>query len=259
MSGASKSTLITVLLCAHAWAQNPEPYRLSVPLDGALLGGGLALFIGGRIAQANVGPPACFPCDPNDLNSLDRRTLGYRSDRARIASDLLRDSVAVLAVGGDLLDVALVRGRLRPSEAAADLLVLSEVFLINDGVTALVKTAVRRPRPDAYRPDRDPGAGEDSRDAQAFYSGHASTAFSLGTAATVTFWRRHPRGPARWIVAGAYFALASATAALRVAAGQHFPTDVMVGAAAGTAVGAAVPLLHEAGAHAGPGTIAWNF
>ena len=75
----------------------------------------------------------------------------------------------------------------------------------------------------------------------------------------MTFWRRHPRGPARWIVAGTYLALASATAALRVAAGEHFPTDVIVGAAAGSAVGAAVPLLHDHGARAGPGTLAWRF
>jgi len=228
-------------------------------MDGALLGGGLALFIGGRIAKANVGGPACFPCDPDALNGLDRRTLGYKSDGARIASDLVRDSVLVLAVGGDLLDIAVVRGRLRLPEAAADMVVLTEVFLLNDGLTSVVKTAVRRPRPDAYRPDRDPGAGEDSRDAQSFYSGHTSFAFALGTAATVTYWRRHPRAPARWIVAGAYFALASATAALRVAAGQHFPTDVIAGAAAGTAVGATVPLLHDHGARAGPGTIAWTF
>ena len=40
------------------------------------------------------------------------------------------------------------------------------------------------------------------------------------------------------------FAAAATTAALRVAAHRHFPTDVVAGAALGTAVGWVVPLLH---------------
>ena len=248
-----------LLVAPLARAENPEPYRLSLALDGALLGSGLALFAGGRVARSRVGGPDCFPCDPDGLNRLDRPALGYRSDGARIASDATRDVVLYGAAGVDLADLLITRGRLAPSEGAADMIVLSEVFLFDDGVGNLVKAAVRRPRPDAYRPDQNPGAGDDPREAQSFYSGHTTTAFSLGTAATITFWRRHPRAKARWVVAGVYLALASATGVLRIAAGQHFPTDVIAGAAAGTVIGSAVPLLHSHGAWVGPATIAWRF
>jgi membrane-associated phospholipid phosphatase len=250
--------VLTLAPPASAQTPAPEPYRLSWALDGALLGTGTALFVAGRVAQSRVDEPGCAPCDPDDLNALDRQALGLRSDQARLASDFLRDAVVVLAVVGDVVDVARTRNRLQLSETAADMTVLAEVFLINDGVTALVKSAVRRPRPAAY----DGGASAedvDDRDSQSFHSGHASTAFALGTAAAVTFARRHPRGPARWVVAGGYLVLASATAALRVAAGQHFPTDVIAGAAAGTAVGLGVPWLHDVGAHAVPGGVAWRF
>lgn len=40
------------------------------------------------------------------------------------------------------------------------------------------------------------------------------------------------------------FALAATTASLRVVAGKHFYSDVIVGSAIGTAIGATVPLLH---------------
>jgi membrane-associated phospholipid phosphatase len=39
--------------------------------------------------------------------------------------------------------------------------------------------------------------------------------------------------------------LAGATSALRVEAGQHFPTDVVVGAVLGISTGVAVPLFHR--------------
>ena len=39
--------------------------------------------------------------------------------------------------------------------------------------------------------------------------------------------------------------LAGSTSALRVEAGQHFPSDVLVGAGIGVVSGVAVPLLHR--------------
>ena len=50
--------------------------------------------------------------------------------------------------------------------------------------------------------------------------------------------------------------VASATSALRVESGQHFPTDVIAGAGIGIATGVAVPLLHR-GALPMPSSNAW--
>ncbi len=51
-------------------------------------------------------------------------------------------------------------------------------------------------------------------------------------------------------------ALAGATSALRVQAGQHFPSDVIVGAGIGIVTGVAVPLLHR-GKQRLPSSNAW--
>jgi membrane-associated phospholipid phosphatase len=46
-------------------------------------------------------------------------------------------------------------------------------------------------------------------------------------------------------VYGAVIAGGGTTGLLRVLAGKHFPTDVIVGAVAGSAVGLTVPFLHR--------------
>ena len=51
-------------------------------------------------------------------------------------------------------------------------------------------------------------------------------------------------------------ALGTSTAALRVAAGQHFPTDVIVGSLIGAGTGVTVPLLHR-GSQPMPSSRAW--
>jgi membrane-associated phospholipid phosphatase len=54
-------------------------------------------------------------------------------------------------------------------------------------------------------------------------------------------------GRSRWAIAVAWIGgvgISSATAALRVAAGRHFTSDVITGALIGMGVGAAVPLAH---------------
>jgi len=251
--------LVAVLVASVAGAQEPVPYRLSPSLDVPLVAGGLTLFVGGVVALKSLDGPSCFPCDRDGLNGLDRAALGYESRAARLTSDVLLYTISGGAVIGDLVDVTLTRGGLVKSEAAADLLVLAEVHLINDGITALVKASVARPRPAAFQPESYPGAGSSAGNSQSFYSGHASQAFAFATAAAVTVWRRHPRGPARWIVLGTGLALASTTAAMRVFGGRHHPTDVMVGAAAGAAVGLAVPLLHDRGVWIGPGSLSARF
>jgi membrane-associated phospholipid phosphatase len=78
-----------------------------------------------------------------------------------------------------------------------------------------------------------------------FYSGHTSTAFAMATAYGYLFTARHPRSKwiaPVWILGYAY---ASTTGVLRVAAGKHFWSDVIVGAIAGTAVGLAIPAAHR--------------
>jgi membrane-associated phospholipid phosphatase len=85
------------------------------------------------------------------------------------------------------------------------------------------------------------GLPEQAQGYRAFYSGHTSTAVA---ALTASAWTLHFRdGPQAWpwIVTGV---VGASVGVERVLAGRHFPTDVLVGGAAGFAVGTAIPWLH---------------
>ena len=76
-----------------------------------------------------------------------------------------------------------------------------------------------------------------------FWSGHASIAFSAAAAGGSVAQRR---GYAGWPwVYAVGFGAAATTGYLRIAADQHWLTDVLAGAVVGTAVGFAVPWLHR--------------
>ena len=77
-----------------------------------------------------------------------------------------------------------------------------------------------------------------------FFSGHTGSAFALATSTGAVASIRGYRG-APWVW-GVGLSLAAATGYLRIASDSHYFSDVLVGAAVGTAVGWLVPhLLHK--------------
>jgi membrane-associated phospholipid phosphatase len=106
----------------------------------------------------------------------------------------------------------------------------------------VVKLAVGRQRPFVRYGNWEPGSREgDPDDNLSFYSGHSALAFSIAAASgTVSTLRGYHSAPWVWAVG---MTLASGVGYLRMAGDKHWLTDVLVGAAVGGGVGAAVPLL----------------
>jgi membrane-associated phospholipid phosphatase len=105
------------------------------------------------------------------------------------------------------------------------------------------KALFPRTRPYAYAEgDLPDDLAEEAR--ESFPSGHAALAFSAATCFAVLALETAPDDPATpWLVGGG-FAAATGVAALRVASGCHFVTDVAAGAALGSLIGWAVASLH---------------
>ena len=80
---------------------------------------------------------------------------------------------------------------------------------------------------------------------RSFYSGHTSSAFASMVFLAGVFERLYPDSDARGWVWGGCLAAATTTGYLRYAAGRHYPTDILAGAAVGAFVGYLVPALHE--------------
>jgi membrane-associated phospholipid phosphatase len=125
-------------------------------------------------------------------------------------------------------------------EGWVDLLIVAEAATLAANLNQLVKYTVGRERPFVhYRNFPDPDRAPEPDDNVSFYSGHSSLAFSLATAAgTVSSMRGYKSAPWVW---GIGLGLASTVAYLRVAGDKHYLTDVLVGAAVGSAMGIAIP------------------
>ena len=138
-------------------------------------------------------------------------------------------------------------------------------LLVNVGLTSALKNALGRPRPYArmpatavrdsaldpraiYRDPARPELGFRSADARrSLPSGHTSSVAAAGFGWARVAARSRPAGAAPGRTAAAFGGAAAATGLVgvaRVKAGKHHPTDVLAGAALGTAVGLAWPALY---------------
>ncbi len=108
-------------------------------------------------------------------------------------------------------------------------------------VTELTKWAVRRARP--YTFTERLGVPDDG---VSFFSGHTSTMAAWAFSAVRILDLTHDwPGWLRAVGYGSATFVTAAMATMRVMAGKHWPTDVMVGAVVGGAVGWLVPELHR--------------
>lgn len=233
--------------------RGPVRVNLAIDLPVTLLSGAVAAGI--ELVKHELPGPYCgLSCSVDELNPLDRTVVGNQSPAARTASDVLLFASVGLPVVADLIDsLGSAAAHKYPGWArdamrshGESLLVMAEALGLNLMFTNLVKIAVRRPRPLVYDPQFPRGDRIEPDAALSFFSGHSSTAFTMATAYSMILTLRHPDRPGLyvpiWILAeGA----ALATAVLRVEAGKHFYTDVLVGATVGTMIGVAVPLLHR--------------
>lgn len=118
-----------------------------------------------------------------------------------------------------------------------------QVLSITYGSAYLLKAAVWRARPYLYHPDVSPDRAADPAGANSFPSSHVAIAFASASFIS-TVAERYWQGRYTTLIRVAAYATASLAAVLRIAAGRHFVTDVLAGAALGIAVGWGVPTAH---------------
>jgi membrane-associated phospholipid phosphatase len=127
-------------------------------------------------------------------------------------------------------------------------LMLLQTTLLNWGLTNVAKRTFRRPRPymysdDLYNFSLDTRRTPNSR--QSFFSGHTSTTAAFYFFTAKTFSRYYPESSMKPFVWSTSIAIPALTGFLRVKAGKHFPTDVIIGYAVGALVGILIPELHQ--------------
>src|SRR5512137_2248828 len=228
--------LVVTLASPARGAEPPIPLQYNLALDASITAAmGLSVVLL-SINQPDLLPESCRWCSPPGIDVDARNALVWRehertADTLSTVIDVVVPASAATylllsANGGGDVNAGLVDTLLVTQAAAAALL-----------VNQVVKLLAGRQRPYAFF--RNEHGYSRSEDNLSFYGGHTSFAFSV-VAATITVAAM--RGyPGVGIAAGVGFTLAATVGYLRIAADQHWLTDVLVGAALGGLMGWAIP------------------
>ncbi len=211
-------------------------------------GASLALLIGGNLFDT---PSKCRWCESNAFDNAGHDA--FRVDNPKTANTA-SNLVAFAAVPAAGLAAASVIPLFRDqsSDVLPNTALMLNTLMLDVAITAAVKLNVARQRPAFYygHPEQTSFAPTAADANLSFFSGHTSVAFCLAaSSSTIAFLRGYDYAP--YVAVGTGLAAASA-GMLRIAAEAHWPTDVIAGAAVGTAIGAGIPLLLHARSRTSP-------
>lgn len=221
-----------------------------VPVSAAVVVTGAGLIVGTELVKQDLAPKSCVWCDRDaeerdTLNGFDRRArqlLKWRdTTTAARLSDLL-GGVVVPTTGATMLGVAGADAQAE-RKVGNDLLIVLETMALSGVLNQLAKFTIGRERPYAhFREIGDVPIGKKSRDDNlSFYSGHTAQTFTIAASTTtVALLRGYELAP---FIALTTAPLAALTGYLRIAADKHYLTDVLAGAAIGSAIGILAPVL----------------
>jgi membrane-associated phospholipid phosphatase len=230
---------------------HPRSLRWDPAWDVSVTAAGAAAWVTSQAFEPELAPSSCRWCDVDGLDESVRRDLVWSDTAgANTASNVIAFGVAPLAALG--LDAIAAGHDGALGVVPVDALIVGEATIVAVDLSQVVKFTSGRERPfvHALAADQKPRTANPADNDVSFFSGHTTATFALAAAAgTVATMRGYRWAPIVW-AAGA--ALAAATGYLRIAADEHWLTDVLTGAAVGAGVGFGVPyLLHrpdEAGA-----------
>jgi membrane-associated phospholipid phosphatase len=242
---AARRVIVVTLLACFARAAIADELAPEIPRTAAVALSGLGFVLAAEATPGTFMPAQCRWCEPPGFDRSVRDALRWSNPGS--ASTLSHVELAAVTVGLASADLAARRDLRRGAE---DLLVATEAIALAEvGIEVLKLTTARR-RPAAWAA----GVRRDAGDDASFASGHAAAAFAAaGAFGTIA----HLRGGSAVPVYAAGFAAAAGVGYLRVAGDRHWLSDVAAGAALGTAVGVAAPLLlhRRSGSSASPVSI----
>ncbi|HYT04501.1 MAG TPA: phosphatase PAP2 family protein [Gemmatimonadales bacterium] len=216
--------------------QAPPPYRVSW-WDAASVAAAGTLLVLPSALDLPKGAPSCgspTPCDPAALPGIDRWAVTPVSETLSDASTVLLGGVGVLT--GYVALHGLPRDQWR-----ANFVVLASTAAWTAASAEWLKVLAHRKRPVLYT-SAAPAAYNDRESQESWPSSHAALSFAAATSYLVISDREHL--PHRTRNAILLYAGAVGVSVLRVAAGKHFPSDAVGGAALGAGIGWLVPTIH---------------
>ena len=238
-----KKLLLAVLLVLSAASLPADdfPYRLDWKKDAVIAGSAVALY-GTHLAiqftqdRDSAKDHGLNRFHKSDINFVDRAMMHSYSRSLDLTGDVL---LACTMAAPFALAI-----HQKKDNIITGAVMYAEALLISHSVKELAKDFVVRWRPYCYYDDTRSRLLKDEDSGESFMSGHTATAFTSASFLSTVYAHMHPEGKGKYWVTGGSFAAAAAVGTLRILSGNHFFTDVLVGAAWGTLAGWLVPQLH---------------
>lgn len=172
-----------------------------------------------------------------DINKFNRSAIDQYSQKAFHTSDLF-------FYGAMPLPLVLMLDH----DMRHDAFKVLFLYLQAMGVTGILYTTAAYVH-DKYRPYAyNPAAGDRRKRGGAknsFYAGHVALVATSTFYIAKTYADYHPHSKIKWLFYTMASAATATTGYLRYKAGEHFPTDILLGTGLGTLTGILVPHLHK--------------
>lgn len=231
--------LLSAALVLAAVLASPRPVRADERADLRVdawraAGTTVGALVLSEVLAAEWETTDCRICGAGSLDEHAREALRWsHPEDAQDASDVIAKIAIPALAGADAL-----RSTRGWGDAGRDVLVVAEAFSLTGLTTAIAKGGFARLRPGL---PNEPGQASGAY--HSLWSSHTSLAFSVAVAqAMQDTLRGDPAAPWAWAIG---LSLASAVGYLRVAGDAHWLTDVLAGAAVGSAFGVGVPLFER--------------
>jgi membrane-associated phospholipid phosphatase len=217
------------------------PYECSVKKDVSILGVGLLCAAGAFALENSIRPLSdqdVAGMSRNSVNGFDRSATYHYAGTL----DRMSDLIVALPIAAPLLLLADKNNRRSRGTIA---IMYGEALLASYTIPTLTKGLIQRSRPFVYNPDA-PLDQKTVKDARfSFFSQHTTFAFSTACFLSTTFDEFYPTSKWRSVVWASSLACAATVGVFRYESGAHFPSDILTGAAVGSAIGLGVPWIHR--------------
>lgn len=229
------------LLLLYGTASAQSPYKLDWKKEIGIYSVGGASLIYGSSTNSNIKPLSIAQIqllNPNDIHPFDRATIQNNSSWAGTVSDYGVYSLM-------LSPLAFMSSETMRKDWQTLGILYSEVILLSTSLPNWTKNSVQRLRPFVYNPEVELDKKME-RDAQrSFFSSHTCVAFSAATFFSSVYSSYYPHSKLKPFVWTSSLLAASTVGYMRYQSGNHYPSDILIGAAVGTGVGLLIPYFHR--------------
>ncbi|MDZ7343753.1 MAG: phosphatase PAP2 family protein [candidate division KSB1 bacterium] len=233
--------IFTQILCLGSLSLAQSPYRISWGKDAPLFGSGVVFAVVASSMNQNI-----VPLTVAEINSLSRNDVNWFDRKATYHYSTDSGDLSNIALGVCLtLPATLFISKRLHNDFITVGLMYAEVLLFSNFVPSVVKSAAPRIRPFVYNPEAPLEAKTTTGAKKSFFSSHATNAFAAAVFFSTVYGDYFPDSKWRPYLWAGSLAAASFVGYLRYDAGKHFPTDVLVGAGVGSAIGFLWPYLHR--------------